>query len=643
MTYDVFFQHAMQLPDRAGPFPYQARLAEEPWPDLLDVATGMGNTAAVTLAWVYKRRVLADPNTPRRLIWCLPMRVLVEQTQGEIRRWLLNLDLAGEPGDGKVSVHLLMGGADDVKTWAEHPEEDMILIGTQDMLLSRALNRGYGMSRYRWPMHFAFLHNDALWVLDEVQLMGAGLPTTAQLEAFRRPRCPDEASPLARNSRTLWVSATLHRDWLATVDFRPHLKDLRSAALDGHERTLPTVTKRIQALKALAPAATSLGPEDAKDYPARLATEVLGAHQSGTTTLVIINQVDRAQALYRELAKAAEAPALLLLHARFRPQERRRIERRIKEEVLPPQGRIVIATQAIEAGVDMTSHTLFTELGPWSSLVQRFGRCNRYGEANASGGTQIRWIDISDDKASAPYTPEDLATARAKLAGLLSAAPADLPRTDEPAPLWPVLRRRDFLDLFNTDPDLSGFDVDISDYIRDNDRPPLSVFWRSFDERPGEQAPPARDELCPVSIGQATRLHKLRKGEIWRWDSLGRGWIRLEGAPRPGMTLLLRANDGGYEPDLGFIADSRKPVDPSDPHGRQPRGDLSRRLALCPDQTHRTVQTPLSRRPCRRGPLSTPGRVQPRSGACRPLARRRQGPCRLPGDHDRLSRDARGQ
>lgn len=171
MTFDAFFRQATQFPDQAGPFPYQARLAEGPWPDLLDVPTGMGKTAAVTLAWAYKRRVLADPDTPRRLIWCLPMRVLVEQTQREICRWLRNLDLAGEAGEGKVSVHLLMGGVEDLKTWAEHPEEDMILIGTQDMLLSRALMRGYGMSRYQWPVHFAFLHNDALWVLDEVQLM----------------------------------------------------------------------------------------------------------------------------------------------------------------------------------------------------------------------------------------------------------------------------------------------------------------------------------------------------------------------------------------------------------------------------------------------------------------------------------------
>src|SRR3546814_2058464 len=123
------------------------------------------------------------------------MRVLVEQTKENVEAWLSNLGLLGKTGEGKVSVHVLMGGEPDLKSWAEYPEEDMILIGTQDMLLSRALMRGYGMSRYQWPVHFALLHNDAMWVFDEVQLMGAGLTTSAQLEAFRR----SSGFPLAKS------------------------------------------------------------------------------------------------------------------------------------------------------------------------------------------------------------------------------------------------------------------------------------------------------------------------------------------------------------------------------------------------------------------------------------------------------------
>lgn len=45
---------------------------------------------------------------------------------------------------------------------------------------------------------------------------------------------------------------------------------------------------------------------------------------------------------------------------------------------LVEQTREVVATQAVEAGVDVSARVLITELAPWSSLVQRFGRCNRY-------------------------------------------------------------------------------------------------------------------------------------------------------------------------------------------------------------------------------------------------------------------------
>ncbi|MBI5329416.1 MAG: CRISPR-associated helicase Cas3' [Betaproteobacteria bacterium] len=556
MQFERFFQQATAMPESSGgisPYPYQSKLAESDWPDLLNIPTGMGKTAAVTLAWLWKRRTLKDADTPRRLIWCLPMRVLVEQTHREICRWLANLNQAGEPGDSKVSVHVLMGGADDLKTWAEHPEEDMILIGTQDMLLSRALMRGYGMSRYQWPVHFAFLHNDALWVFDEIQLMGAGLPTSAQLEAFRR------LLPLSQPSRTLWVSATLNPDWLATVDFRPHMEGLKAVTLDEAECQLPEVHRRIQAPKRLQAAQTALASATDKQYLPNLAREVLSAHQPGSTTLVIVNRVDRAQGLHQALAallKGDALPALMLLHARFRPAERRQIEARLRDKP-PMQGRILIATQAIEAGVDLTSRTLFTELAPWPSLVQRFGRCNRYGEVEE--GADIRWIDLTDDKAAAPYTPEALAAARVKLQGLESATPAALPITDEAAPLYSVLRRRDFLDLFNTDPDLSGFDVDVSDYIRDSDTPPLAVFWRDFVGEPDKEAPPTRDELCPVSIGQAQGL---KDREKWRWDSLADRWVKLECNPRPGMTLLLRAREGGYDPQLGFLINPKKPVQP---------------------------------------------------------------------------------
>src|SRR5262249_10203901 len=148
-----------------GPFPYQRQLATgERLSPLLHVPTGAGKTAAAVLAWLWRRRFNEGTRevTPRRLVYCLPMRVLVEQTKRAVAEWLQNLGLQDE-----VAVHVLMGG-EEAEQWDLHPERDAILIGTQDMLLSRALNRGYAMSRYRWPLHFALLNNDCLWIMDEI-------------------------------------------------------------------------------------------------------------------------------------------------------------------------------------------------------------------------------------------------------------------------------------------------------------------------------------------------------------------------------------------------------------------------------------------------------------------------------------------
>jgi len=566
--YDGFFRQAMDLEEPAGPFDYQRRLASDYGPDdfpaLLDVPTGLGKTAAVVLAWLWRRRFHRDDavrnTTPRRLVYCLPMRVLVEQTHENVTAWLARLGLYGEAGEGKVSVHLLMGGEDDLRSWADYPEEEMVLIGTQDMFLSRALMRGYGMSRYQWPIHFALLHNDALWVLDEVQLMGPGLATACQLEGLRRRHAT------ARPAATLWVSATLHRDWLDTIDLRPHLDRFSSHSLSDEERHQEAVANRCAATKHLAQATVRAAAEAATQkgmlaYAQALAEEVMGHHQPASTTLVVVNTVGRAQAVYAALGKAGVTADRLLVHGRFRPAERRRVNAAVHEEP-GPEGRIIVATQAVEAGVDLTSRTLFTELAPWSSLVQRFGRCNRYGEAEEA---RIYWVDLDESALAPPYEPEELVQARAVVARLSSASPAALPRVAGDRPLYPVLRDKDLLDLFNTDPDLSGFDVDVSPYIRDTQATDLRVFWRDLAGGVEGQLQPVRDELCPCPVGETTvYLKRISKegGRVYRWDALGERWASLFGPPRPGMVLMLDAALGGYDEALGFVSGAKGPVAP---------------------------------------------------------------------------------
>ena len=583
MDFKAFFANATSAEGVDGntPFEYQQRLALQPWPDLLDIPTGLGKTAAVVLAWVWKRgwrpdglRVAPDGGTPRRLVYCLPMRVLVEQTQRDCEKWLDKLGAGGSAGAGRVSVHMLMGGAEDLKksVWAEHPEEDQILIGTQDMLLSRALMRGYGMSRYQWPVHFAMLQNDAMWVFDEVQLMGPGLVTSAQMDAFRR------LLGCATSSRSLWVSATLKREWMNTVDFDASV--LTSLELSEAEKQSDAVRKRRESVKPLSlshVALTGEGRPATLGYLTAFADQVAAIHQPGSTTLVILNTVEHAQELSiqleKRLAPSSKAkkradpaplpsapvttPELLLVHSRFRAQERAEQNVKLSEPAdADGPGRIVIATQAIEAGVDLSARILFTELAPYASMVQRFGRCNRYGEFNESGDAQVFWLDVADPT---PYTAEEINASRSQITSLKSAAPADLLPIIAYAPLHPVIRRKDFLDLFNTDPDLFGFDVDIAPYIRDADDADVLLFWRAIDGDVKDEQPANRNELCRAGLRTAKKLlDRLKTGDVFVWDTLLRQWSRPDPKKlrlRPGMTLLLKASAGGYSAQLGLSAD----------------------------------------------------------------------------------------
>ncbi len=559
----IFFAKVFRDATGFDPYPYQERLATaEELPSRLSVPTGLGKTAAVVLSWLWRRRLTPDEAvrraTPRRLVYCLPMRVLVEQTEGCCRSWLGKLDLLAEKApkehpEDKVAVHVLMGGDLEID-WDNWPERDQILIGTQDMLLSRALNRGYAMSRFRWPIHFGLLNNDCLWVMDEVQLMGPGLATTAQFEGLRR------RFSTGKPTRSLWLSATLDPSWIDTVDLRPYLPELKPGGLEDDDRGQDHVDRLLSAPKSLARAGVKLTDENSKgghkDYVAALADEVAVRHRSGKTTLVIVNQVERSQALTVELSGRKLEAEILLVHSRFRPPERRELEARLREPP-PPDGRIVVATQAVEAGVDMTSAVLVTELAPWPSIVQRCGRCNRYREEEDS---EIFWIDIELEAKGLhlPYSPEELAEAREKLEELDSASPGNLPPVTSGPPNSMVLRARDLVELFDTDPDLSGFDVDVSPYIREADDREVQVFWREFGNEPEKHEPrPWRDELCSASLGQLRaflkKVVKKKPRRAWIWDNLDGRWRRLkEEQIRPGLVIMAEDALGGYDPDLGF-------------------------------------------------------------------------------------------
>ncbi|WP_373649405.1 CRISPR-associated endonuclease Cas3'' [Schlesneria sp. DSM 10557] len=586
MNFSDFFQQAN---NGRKPYPYQLQFAEAlSLPQLLNVPTGVGKTATAVLGWLYRRRYHPQEDirhqTPRRLVYCLPMRTLVEQTRDAAKSWLDALHLSPE-----VGVHVLMGGA-ELSDWDEYPERDTILIGTQDMLLSRALNRGYGMSRYRWPMHFGLLNNDCLWVMDETQLMGVGLTTTAQLQGLRTKLGTYGVS------QSLWMSATLDASPIRTVDHPEPQAGFSRVALSNDDRLHEPVRKRINAKKRLEKAALSLTADTAKrNYPKDLAALIRTHHQPATLTLVVVNNVSRAQEVFRELQnlkgpKTKPTPLtaeVTLIHSRFRPCDRESHEKELFSLDVPSTGRIVVATQAIEAGVDISAATMLTELAPWPSLVQRFGRCNRGGEDKDAC---VIWLDIEskDDKAKTilPYEADELNNSRSHLAKLNDVGPVALQQiTDSrPAPVVHTLRRRDLLDLWDTTPDMAGNDLDVSRFIRDGDDTDVQVFWREFDSgQPADPFPaPQRHELCSVSIGQIHEfLTRLKKNDkrfalIFRPLEKTDQWRPIDpNDVRSGMVLLLKRDMGGYLDGIGWTGNQADKPTPHPPVALAPEEDLS--------------------------------------------------------------------
>ncbi len=582
-AFDPWFQRVTQH----GPRPWQARLAADSScrSRLIRAPTGTGKTLGVLGAWAYHRLVRRDPAWPRRLVLVLPMRVLAEQCASEIEKALRAMDRFAEAGEApeleRVGVHVLMGGVEQTP-WHLYPEHDAVLIGTQDMLLSRALNRGYGAAPGRWPMEYALLHHDALWVLDEVQLMDVGFATSAQLQAFREQLAPKAFRP----AHSWWMSATLQPSWFEHTEWRTQISKLDEDAI-----RVPREERKggpFDAQKNLRVVEIKRA-DDPKH--AAWAKQVLAAHAEaqvgryGRITLAICNTVDDATAIYQLVQKAlgkAQDCKVELVHSRFRGMERADWSKHFlsRDKCNAEANRIVIATQVVEAGVDISCTALVTQLAPWASLVQRMGRAARYGES-----ASITVVDraLSDDKNALPYALDELNAALEALSLLqgdasLSAieeleAQLEANNKELLTRLYPyepihVLTARDHEDLFDTEPDLTGQDLDVSRFIRSGDERDVLLWWYPLERNekdaarfkvPPKNLRPTRDELCRVPVGKAREflLEKAAEtGAAFVWD-FGTGEYKAlrkhdKALVFPGQTFLIDFNLGGYDRTIGF-------------------------------------------------------------------------------------------
>ncbi len=525
-----------------------------------------------------------------------------------------------------------MGGEPE-GNWREYPEHPAIIIGTQDMLLSRALNRGFAMAPQLWPVDFGFLNVDTLWVMDEVQLMGPGRTTTVQLQHFWDDRLPSWGS-----RRSVWMSATLGRKrgslelpaWMQTPERRKQLLRTNVQTFSQEDLEHPgfkarwTAPKHVELHLELVPNVGARDGKRGKTAKVRRRPAAVGSAstiesrelldrirqeaQRGQQVLVIVNHVKRACELYERLKNiSGTGPDVVLLHAQMRPRDRKATYDRLEAPV-PSTGRIIVATQVLEAGFDLDADALFTKLCPWPSLVQRLGRLNRSGSgpsaADVAAGRDPAPAVIFEPSppkrkqgespkqdqvrlrrgAALPYDADALDEARERLEELTSqhAVCVSLEALAQMA-LWlsvggPVLRRFDLDDLFDTDPDLSGGHSDIGPFVRAIDRDvDVYVLWRRIEHglAPDEQVPIHPDELCPVPFYEARDAFADREVWILRLATArkqGAAWRTAQGRDvMAGDTVMVDIAAGCYQRGLGWKPGAKEA--PSEIVDRWPRDD----------------------------------------------------------------------
>jgi CRISPR-associated endonuclease/helicase Cas3 len=163
-------------PDES-PFPWQKALLSEfvggRIPRALDIPTGLGKTAVMAI-WLVAR--LSNAQVPRRLVYVVDRRAVVDQATTVaigLRQFVeSNPDFKLRLGTlNGLPISTLRGQYVDNREWLENPASPAIIVGTVDMIGSRLLFEGYGVSRKMRPYHAGMLGADTLIVLDEAHLV----------------------------------------------------------------------------------------------------------------------------------------------------------------------------------------------------------------------------------------------------------------------------------------------------------------------------------------------------------------------------------------------------------------------------------------------------------------------------------------
>ena len=386
-TFEVLTSHP--------PFRWQTRLfrrfMDGRLPRALDLPTGLGKTSVMAIWLIALAR---GAKLPRRCVYVVDRRVVVDQatTTAELLRGNLPSAMANalHLQTGSLPVSTLRGGLADNREWLDDPSRSGIVVGTIDMVGSRLLFEGYGVSRGMRPVHAGLLGADALVVLDEAHLCAPFESLLRQVER-ERDGALGGRDPFARTPpfRLMSLSATGRDAGLSEAEV------FRLAPEDSAE---PVVRRRLHARKRLSVSEVAEG-----DLCTDLATRAIELVQKygPMRILVYCDRRKDAVAVKREIDRwiqeepaRHECPSQLLVGAR-RVREREDLAAWLEEHGFlggnppPAQPTFLVATSAGEVGVDLDADHLVCDLVAFERMVQRLGRVNRRGGESRTASVDV--------------------------------------------------------------------------------------------------------------------------------------------------------------------------------------------------------------------------------------------------------------
>lgn len=380
------FPKAFEALTGAPPFPWQSALYADfiagRFPSSANLPTGLGKTAVIAI-WLCALATKPE-STPRRLIYVVNRRTVVDQTTGEVEKWRANLALAGlksalatlcavplATDDEPLAISTLRGQFADNRAWSADLSRPAVIVGTVDMIGSRLLFSGYGSGFRTRPHHAAFIGQDTLIVHDEAHLEPAFQKLLASVET-QQARDRD-----LRPLRVLALSATNRGNAPAFKLSEQDLNDSR-------------IRQRIHAAKRLVP---HLIDDEKKQLTEKLVALALSHRDSNRAVLIFARSLEIVQRVVTELEKTKVSPTPVSLTGTLRGWERDRlVEHPVFQRFLPPSSRVsivepiptgtvyLVATSAGEVGVNLSADDLICDLSTFESMAQRFGRVNRFGE-----------------------------------------------------------------------------------------------------------------------------------------------------------------------------------------------------------------------------------------------------------------------